>query len=681
MYGKMVKPTLILGVTGLIFGQMTLVHAEDQSLLDDASMSLGDMVVSAEAGGPLTSRHLSTSVDVLSAERIEKKNVAYTWQLYDQMPGVMLTQFGQGNVSGKISFRGFNGEGEVNAVKLLLDGIPSNQNSGNMPYLELITPLEIEAIEVVRGTNDPRYGLHNIAGNTDILTKQGGNYNKVRVSYGSYATRNVQFVSGMESSGFSQNYAVSYLDSHRYRNHSDIERKTFSGKWFFAPEDSAFQLGFIARHGQSDAEEAGYLTRTQTHQDEEQSLAHNATDGGDRTMNQFSVHFDVDLSDTLFWSSKAYLNQLDDDRYVTFSAAGNHNQRLTKEDHQGALSTLTWRPDVDWAHEFSLMGGVNVEFQDNESRRFIVDDSRNRLSQTRDQEFDFDIYGAFVQAIYKPTDKLKLVPAYRVETIRGSFDDVLASTHRDINDYGNIHQPKLSMVYSFNDQYALYGNWGKTFQVASGAASYSKTTLSEDLSASINEGWEIGVKFTPVNWLNGRIAVWQQVASGEFKTRLGDANNDSENIGKTKREGIDIQFNVKANEQTGLWFAASLQDSEILKAGTTSPLTKGNEIDHVPHYLIDAGVDYQATDKLSLASAISLQDDYYLSQDNNTRKFGQQVLVNASASYALTPKVTIDVELKNIFDRYYEYVWLNGTETMHSAGDGRTLYGSIQYDF
>lgn len=671
------KSIKILGL-GLMLGQTINLYAADNALIDDASLSLGSLVVSSDSSGPLTSRNLSTSVDVLNQDRIENQSVSYTWQLFDQMPGVMLTQFGMGNESGKISFRGFNGEGEVNAVKLLIDGIPSNQNSGNMPYLELLTPLEIESIEVVRGTNDPRYGLHNIAGNAGIFTRQGGNYNKARVTYGSYATRNVQFVSGLENNGFSQNYALSYLNSNRYRHHSDIEKSTFSGKWFYTPNSGRAQIGLIVRHGKAEGEEAGYLTRAEAHDDPEQSRPHNEADGGDRMMNQFSVHLDIDITDNLFWSTKAYLNELDEDRYVTFASGGNHNERLTEEEHKGALSTLTWRPDVSWAHEFSLMGGLSAEFQNNESRRYLVDLDRNRTSQTRNQKFDFDIYGGFIQAIYKPTEKLKIVPAFRVDTVRGSLND--NGTHRGINDYGNINQPKLSAVYSFNNHYAVYTNWGKTFQVASGAASYKQNTLSNDLDASINEGWEIGLKFTPTDWLNGRVAIWQQVASGEFKTKLGDANNDSENIGKTQRRGIDFQFNAQASDKLGLWFAASFQDSKILKAGADKPLNKGNEIDHVPHYLIDAGADYQATPKLKLSSWVSAQDDAYLNQENNTRKYGQYVLVNASASYALTEKIRLDIELKNIFDRYYEYVWMN-SESMHSPGDGRSIYGSIQYEF
>ncbi|MCV4275847.1 Plug domain-containing protein [Pseudomonas capsici] len=114
--------------------------------------------------------------------------VAYNWEFFRRTTGVTITEFNQGTTSGKISFRGFNGEGEVNAVKLLIDGIPSNSNDGNMPFMDMIFPLDIDSIEVVRGTSDPRYGLNNIAGNVNINTRIGGDYTRARLRYGSYNT-------------------------------------------------------------------------------------------------------------------------------------------------------------------------------------------------------------------------------------------------------------------------------------------------------------------------------------------------------------------------------------------------------------------------------------------------------------------------------------------------------------
>ncbi|MCL1420669.1 TonB-dependent receptor plug domain-containing protein, partial [Enterobacter hormaechei] len=133
-----------------------------------------------------------TSVDVLAADQLKDKNVSQSWELLGQMPGIQLTETRQGAESGKVSFRAFNGEGYLNAIKTLIDGVPSNVNSGNQRFIDMLFPLDISYIEVVRGTNDPRYGLHNIGGNVNFGTRQGGNYTDARLGYGSYNSWNVQ---------------------------------------------------------------------------------------------------------------------------------------------------------------------------------------------------------------------------------------------------------------------------------------------------------------------------------------------------------------------------------------------------------------------------------------------------------------------------------------------------------
>ncbi|HIC45167.1 MAG TPA: TonB-dependent receptor, partial [Methylophaga sp.] len=86
------RKSLELFSLGFLLTQCMSLYAADNGLIDDASLSLGSLVVSSDSTGPLTSRNLSTSVDVLNQDRIEDQNVSYTWQLFDQMPGVMLTQ-------------------------------------------------------------------------------------------------------------------------------------------------------------------------------------------------------------------------------------------------------------------------------------------------------------------------------------------------------------------------------------------------------------------------------------------------------------------------------------------------------------------------------------------------------------------------------------------------------------
>ncbi len=195
----------------------------------DSVSTLGEVSVRTGTSGPLVPNTLLTSVDILGADKIENQNVGTSWELVGQLPGIQLTETRMGAESGKATFRAFNGEGYINGIKVLIDGIPSNVNSGNQRFIDMIFPLEIDYIEVVRGTNDPRYGLHNIGGNINFGTRQGGDYTEGRLTYGSGATREAQLALGRESGGFAQNYFLAKQGVQRLSPACPF-RQVFSGR-------------------------------------------------------------------------------------------------------------------------------------------------------------------------------------------------------------------------------------------------------------------------------------------------------------------------------------------------------------------------------------------------------------------------------------------------------------------
>ena len=676
----MTRPTLTPIALALGLALTTSAFAQQAARpADSIALTLGEVLVSSAAGGPLEARRVLSSVDILPTARIESQVVSNNWELFGQVPGVMLTQFGQGTTSGKFSMRGFNGEGEINAVKLLIDGVPGNSNDGNMPYIDLAPRLDIESIEVVRGTNDPRYGLHNIAGNANITTKSGGNYLLGRVTAGSFQTHELQAAAGFEKDALSQNYAVAYQKTDGYRDHSKAENASFSGKWFVTPDKGTSRFGLIARHYTASAEEAGYLTAAQRTANPDQSPVHNASDEDRRQVSQFALQGESEIGERLFWAGQVYLNDLADRRFVKFSAGAAQQERIVAETHTGASTTLTWRGGKTVIGDVSVMGGVDAEHQENRSQRYTTL-NQARQTRTRDQAFEFNTAGAFVQAVIKPIAGLTLTPAFRVDRIDGTYTNKLNGQSYDANDYGNIKQPKLSAVYALADGYSVYGNWGRSFQVGVGTASY-KVNQSADLSPSINEGWEAGLKFRPLAWLDGRVAAWRQTASNEARRRLNDPANDAENVGQTRRQGIDLQLNAQPSRQLGLWVAAALQRSKILQADAASLATTGREIDHVPHLLYNLGADYQASDALRLSAWLNGQGSYYLERSNTTGKFGGYALANVSAAYKLTPTVSVEVQVRNLFDRYSEYVWWDGAQSLHAPGTPRSVFGTVSARF
>ncbi|MFA7822617.1 hypothetical protein [Aeromonas dhakensis] len=60
-------------------------------------------------------------------------------------------------------------------------------------------------------------------------------------------------------------------------------------------------------------------------------------------------------------------------------------------------------------------------------------------------------------------------------------------------------------------------------------------------------------------------------------------------------------------------------------------------------------------------------------------------MLNLGAEYRLSETVSVDVQMKNVTNRYYEYVWYDSTagiaQSLHAPGDGRALYAGLTLDF
>lgn len=639
----------------------------------DTTFSVGEIVVSAR--GMAASSAVLTSVDRLGGEIAQAADVRNAYELVARMPGIQLTEFNQGTTSGKFSMRGFNGEGNINAVKLLVDGVPSNGNDGNMPYIDMAFPLGIAGVEVVRGTSDARYGLHAIAGSADILTRSGGTYLDARGSAGSFRTYEAQLAAGLERGAVTQNYTVGWRDSDGYRQHGHSRRLGLSGKWGLTL-GGGVTLGAIARYYEADAEEAGYLTFADSRANPRATNAYNASDGDTRDLQQYALTARAGLSDRLDWSAMAYRNSLRDDRYVKFSAGAAQQRRYTAEDHTGLSSALHWHGAAGGVG-LMVEGGGNVEWQDNRSARWLAV-NRVPTSQTRDQQFDLTVGGAYVQVAVEPAPWLRLTPAYRVDWVGGRFANRLAGTTARVNRYGAIRQPKLSVAVLPMDGVTLYANWGRTFQIGVGSATFLTSVTQGDLAPSINEGWETGAKVRLGRAVEARLAWWEQSATGEFARKLNDPNGDSENVGATRRKGADFQVSLKPVSGISAWAALSWQEAIIVRPPAATPQYAGNALDHAPRWLWSGGVDWTPVERLTLSLTGRGQSSYFLSSANAEGRWGAARLFDASATLRLARGVELGLTVRNLGDAYSEYVWWDGAQTLHSPAPGRSVTASIR---
>nr|WP_314444876.1 TonB-dependent receptor [Massilia timonae] len=240
------------------------------------------------------------------------------------------------------------------------------------------------------------------------------------------------------------------------------------------------------------------------------------------------------------------------------------------------------------------------------------------------------------------------------------------------------------MVYSPAEDVSVYANWGRTFQILTGSVMPAYLLPGQGpFDASSNTGKEIGIKLKPSARSDLCLAIWRQDASGEAANM--PATGTSVALGETRREGIDLQLSGRLSDRLQVWASHSLQKAEAVSAMTDAGVSlAGKELFSTPRYISNVGLDYHPFERWHLGLQGRAQGDYYIDRANQLGKYGGFVLFDANVSYAITPRVSIDLQVKNLADRRYEYAWYDEywwpagqAQPMYSSGNGRAAYVSL----
>jgi iron complex outermembrane recepter protein len=615
---------------------------------------------------------LAGSVSELSGAQISREQVAFAQELLRKVPGVYRAEFNQGVVAGDIGIRGFNAESEIGSTKLLIDGIPSNMNSG-VTEMNALFPLEISRIDVVRGTNDPRYGQFNLAGNIGVETPHGGSYMSSRLQAGSFGASEGQLLTAFQQGAFSQTLFAGLRQSDGFRDNARMDKWSVSGKWFYRPASERVSVGVIGRSHRLFTAAPGYLTLAESRATPSRSPAFSNNDGGTISTDHGSLHIDVRQTSTFNWSLRAYSQRFERIRFVRFTAAGAQQERLEDERQKGALANLTWRPAALASSNTVVTGGFELQQQDNIQLRFRTTE-RVRQATLRDYVFSLDNTGGFVQVSSTVADRLQLTGGVRMDRFAGNFLNRATNATLPIIPYGWIPQPKVSAALRITDRLSTYGNYGRAFQIGSGIATYSTKTL----KPSRNDGLEFGVITAPTAAVSFRAGVWRQSASDEVRLKF-DNSGDSENIGRTRRTGLDVESTVRVARTVSLWASATSQRAVLVEPGLTNPTARGKLLNHVPNWTAKYGADWAPRVGLNLSFWSYAQGKYDLTQANDRGRFGDISTVNADVSWRWRA-VGLGLGATNLFSRYSEYVFWDGAQTLHSPAAPRSIFVTMTID-
>jgi len=212
----------------------------------DTSYNLPGVVIK-ENRLELPFSEVSRTVNVLTAEQIERLPVQSVNELLLYVAGVDVRQRGANGVQADVSIRG----GTFDQTLVLVNGIKMNDPQTGHHMMNLPVDLEnVERIEVLKGPGARIYGQNAFAGAINIVTKTPEEqFFKIAAQGGQHTLGGIQFSAAFPKGDFSQyvSFSKDFSEGYRYNTDYDITNLFYQNSYERDGHKLSFMAGYTDR--------------------------------------------------------------------------------------------------------------------------------------------------------------------------------------------------------------------------------------------------------------------------------------------------------------------------------------------------------------------------------------------------------------------------------------------------
>lgn len=566
-----------------------------------AQLSLGRIVVSA--GAEKVAIDTPQAVTALDQEDIDQTQATTMGDLLEAIPGVSVvggvSALGQG-----FNIRGM-GTGIADSDSRILtqiDGVTKFYEQYRMGAL-FSEPELYKRVEVLRGpASSTLYGAGALAGVVNFTTKDASDFLKgddrfaVRLKGGFESNSEGLSGSAILAAKPSENLdllaVITARDADHYKsgdgvtvNPSNVKSNSYllKGRYYIGG-DKQHSIWASYQNWRSDS--------TQMY---DQAEAFGTTPVRRKVDDVTAVvGYDNDFGGSRLFNLEAqgsYANSKVEQRETTFLPGVTYSE-FSYETWQGRIqntSRFSW--GEDWAG--FLFVGVQANRQERRNPRVNAAGVTNPGAATH-PEGDMDKYGIYAQAELVWSDKLTIIPGVRVDKTKLK-PGAGVTTRRAVED--TAASPKLAVLYSLTDNFAVFGSVARTVRMPVLDEIYSRTNaaasnFSLNLKPEESDNIEGGVTLSFDGVIAEGDAVRVKVTAfrndvSNLITR-GTANSAYfVNVGESRFEGVEVEAEYASR---GLFARAGLSviDGE-------NRIT-GNPLNTIPADELDVTLGYRFTD-------------------------------------------------------------------------------------
>lgn len=621
------------------------------------------------------------SVSVITEQELERRNVEDVQQALTYTSSVATDTYGSDDRYDFFKIRGF----DETSLGTYRDGLP-------MPILgwtaSRLEPYGLQRIEVLKGSTSTLFGLNAPGGLVNAITKrpQDRSFGEVFTTFGDeHVEVGTDFGGPIDAEGI-WSYRVTALgqDASDRGDYSSDDRLYVAPALTWSP-DAATSLTILGDYNKRNGNTAygfpvGVDIDTDTFTGEPDF---NAFDSREYNIGYlFEHHFDngVSLRSNARYSHidldyrQVYGAQLDPsiDR-TAFSVDGEVDRFAI--DNQLQYDTSWDRFDfktligLDYVHdtldELALLGtapGIDI-FDPVYCGRACIS-----LGPYLDQDIRQNRTGVYGQEELTFDDRWIL-------TLGGRWDTV--DTRQESHDTGAVDgdtesafTKRAGLTYKVTPEVAVYGNYAESFQ----------PLISSGQVFDPQEGtqYEVGVKYAP----DAYDALFTLALFDLAQTNVPSYVTPTlrRQIGEVRVRGVELEGKMALDDRLNLTLAYSYWDAEIEEDGLGGNV--GNRPASTPQHLASAWLDYTIPGEgmrgdLTLGAGVRYVGETF-GDDANTVEVGSHTVVDAAIDYKATEHVDLAVHATNLFDEKYVSTAYYGTAYY---GDRRKILGTLKYSW
>lgn len=566
-----------------------------------------------------------------------------------------------------------------------------------------------ERVEVLKGPASTLYGILDPGGLINVVTKRpektfGGAISATSSSFGG-GTGQVDVTGPIDGTRLAYRLTGEYQDEDYWRNFGN-ERSTFiapSLTWF--GDDATVTVLYSHRDYKTPFDRGTIFdlnTKQPVNVDRNTRFDEpfNITDGQSdlaqlnaeyRLNSQWTAKFDHSYSQDKYSDNQARVMAYDAKtgnltRRVDATQGSTQRMHSTRADLQG---------NVDIAGFYNeILTGVSYENYDllrtdmmrcKNVKGFNIyhpvygklDKCTTVSAADSDQTLKQESYSAYAQDALYLTDKWIAVAGMRYQ-----YYTQYAGKGRpfNVNTDSRDEQwtPKLGLVYKLTPSVSLFANYSQTFMPQSSIASYIG-----DLPPETSNAYEVGAKFDLFDGVTANIALFDIHKRNVLYTESIGDETIAKTAGRVRSQGVEVDLAGSLTENTNIIASYGYTDAKVLE----NPDYAGKPLPNVPRHTGSLFLTYDihnafAGNTLTLGGGghgVSRRSatngaDYYLPG---------YFVADAFAAYKMKLQypVTLQVNVKNLFDKTYYTSSIATNNLGNQIGDPREVQFTVKMEF